>query len=154
MPTSEIDSVNSSAEQRFREAFERLKREKPTVLPRGSQVSQNNVAKEAGCTVPSALRKSRFPLLVMEIQEWVATHGLSGADSVRKKQESVRNKNRSYRETIADFKLQRDTTAGLLADANLQIVLLTEKNRSLRARLDALRPQASILKLPVTDSED
>lgn len=148
MPTSETDSVDISAEQRFREAFERLKRREPKVLPKGSQVSQNNVAKEAGCADPSALRKSRFPLLVMEIQEWVATHRMSGADSVRKKQQSVRCKNRSYREMIADFKLQRDATAGLLADANLQIVLLTEENLSLRARLDAIRPSASVVKLP------
>ncbi len=60
----------------------------------------------------------------------------------------IRNKNRSYRETIADFKLQRDQTVGLLAEANLQIVFLTEEIRLLRARLDAIRPTASVLNLP------
>ncbi|RIX48341.1 MAG: hypothetical protein D3M94_05505 [Rhodocyclales bacterium GT-UBC] len=97
---------------------------------------------------------SRYPLLVMKIKEWVATQKSSGGESARQKQRRIRNKNRSYRETNADFKLQRDKAAGLLSDANLQIVLLTEENSSLRARLDALRPQAAILTLPVTDSED
>ncbi|MDN6883828.1 hypothetical protein QMO14_09495 [Variovorax sp. CAN2819] len=34
-------------------------------------MSQNNVAKEAGCTA-SALRKERFPELVKQIQDFVA----------------------------------------------------------------------------------
>ncbi|TXG97639.1 MAG: hypothetical protein E6R09_12490 [Rhodocyclaceae bacterium] len=148
MPTSETDSVDLSAEKRFRNAFERLKLGVPEVLPKGTSVSQRNVAREAGCSDPSALRKERFPLLVIEIQEWVASHGKSNLQTKRQKQQGIRNKNRSYRETIADFKLQRDQTVGLLAEANLQIVFLTEEIRLLRARLDAIRPTASVLNLP------
>lgn len=66
-------SPDKSAEQRFRDAFDRLKKGNPKVLPYGTPVTQNNVAKEAGLT-QGALRKSRFPLLIAEIQQYVGTH--------------------------------------------------------------------------------
>ena len=71
MPT--LDNTNSIAEQNFRSAFERLKLGVPKILPKGTRVSQNNVAKEAGKDT-SALRKTRYPLLVMDIQEYVDIH--------------------------------------------------------------------------------
>ena len=58
------------AEAAFREAFERLKLRRPTNLPAHSPVTQNNVAREAGKD-PSALKKSRFPDLVDEIQRHI-----------------------------------------------------------------------------------
>ncbi|MQT61082.1 hypothetical protein GHO41_27495 [Pseudomonas sp. FSL R10-0399] len=61
----------SKAEQGFREAFERLKKDQPIRVPQGTPLSQNLVAKEAG-NDPSALKKSRFPDLVAEIQHWAA----------------------------------------------------------------------------------
>ncbi len=61
-----------SAETLFREAFERLKSNQPEVLHTNTPVSQNSVAKEARRD-PSALKKSRFPSLILEIQEYVAT---------------------------------------------------------------------------------
>src|SRR5690554_2541860 len=63
----------SKAELKFREAFERLKAGKPDILPKGTPLSQNNVAKEAGVD-PSALRRARFPELVADIQSWIETH--------------------------------------------------------------------------------
>ena len=60
----------SKAELKFREAFERLKVGKPDILPKGTPLSQNNVAKEAGVD-PSALRRARFPELVADIQAWI-----------------------------------------------------------------------------------
>jgi len=49
-----------SAGDLYRAAFERLKNNKPERLPKGTPVSQNNVAKEAGSD-PSALKKRAFP---------------------------------------------------------------------------------------------
>lgn len=150
LPTSENPSFEDNAEQRFRGAFERLKLGIPRVLPKGTRVSQNNVAKEAGCR-PGALKKCRFPLLVAEIQELVGTQIVSGQESMRSKLAHARNKSRSCRQTIADFKLQRDTLAGLLSDANLRIVQLTEEVSSVRTRLDSIRPSASISNFPNHD---
>lgn len=138
--------AGGDAEQRFRDAFERLKLRVPRVLPKGTPVSQNNIAKEAECD-PSALRKSRFPLLVIEIQEWIEAHKDNSKDSSRQKVRDVRNKNRNSRQKIEDLKLQRDKAAGLLSDANLRIVELTEEVGQIRARLDDIRPPASVINL-------
>lgn len=147
LPTStkQPDPV-PNAEQRFRDAFERLKLGVPKVLPKGTHVSQNNIAKEAGCD-PSALRKSRFPLLVIAIQDWVKVHNGKQPSSERQRLLQQRRKNRDTRETIADLKKQRDTAAGLLADADRKIVELSDKVADLKAKLDELQPSARILDL-------
>ena len=145
MPTSDKPNQALSAEQRFLAAFERLKLNVPQVLPNGTPVSQNNVAKEAGCD-PSALRKTRFPLLVIAIQEWVEAHK-SEQPSERQRLLKQRQKKRDAREIIADLKQQRDKAVGLLADADLRIVELSEKVADMQTRLDQLQPSASILNL-------
>ena len=145
MPTSDKPNQALSAEQRFLAAFERLKLNVPQVLPNGTPVSQNNVAKEAGCD-PSALRKTRFPLLVIAIQEWVEAHK-SEQPSERQRLFKQRQKKRDAREIIADLKQQRDRAVALLADADLRIVELSEKVADMHTRLDQLQPSASILNL-------
>jgi len=132
-----------NAEQRFLDAFERLKLGVPQVLPKGTHVSQNNVAKEARCD-PSALRKSRFPLLVIAIQEWIEDHKGEQQPSARQRVLKQRRKNRDTKETIADLKKQRDKSAGLLADADLRIVELSEKVADLQAKLDEIQPTAKV----------
>ena len=67
-------SKPKTAQANFREAFERLKASAPKILPPGTPVSQNNVAKEAGCD-PTALKKQRYPDLVAEIQAYVDAYG-------------------------------------------------------------------------------
>ncbi len=148
MPTSEKQPESAeSAERRFRDAFDRLKLGVPQVLPKGTPVSQNNVAKEAKRDT-SALRKSRFPLLVLEIQEWVeANRGEESSPSDRQRLLKKRSKNRNLRETIADLTMQRDGAVGLLADADLRIVELTEKLADVQAELDRLKPKAPVLNL-------
>lgn len=147
LPTFEKQpDLAPTAEQRFRDAFERLKLGVPQLLPKGTPVSQNNVAKEAGCD-PSALRKSRFPLLVISIKDWVEAHKSEQPRSQRQRLLRQRRKNRDTRETIADLKKQRDTTAGLLADADRMIVNLSEKVADLQAKLDELQPSAKVLDL-------
>ena len=147
MPTSEKQLEPAvGAEQRFRDAFDRLKLGIPQVLPIGTPVSQNNVAKEAGCD-PSALRKTRFPLLILEIQEWVKAYKGEESPSDRQRLLKKRSKNRDLRETIADIKKQRDRAVGLLADADLRIVELTEKLADVQARLDRFQPSVPVLNL-------
>lgn len=135
-----------SAEQRFRAAFERLKLGVPTVLPKGTRVSQNNVAKEAGCD-SSALRRTRFPLLVIAIQEWVEANKGEQETSERQRRLKQRRKNRDKRETIADLTKERDFMGGLLADGDLRILELTAKVADLEAKLDNLQPSARIIEL-------
>jgi len=127
-----------SAEARFRQAFNRLKGGNPEILQPGSSVSQNNIAKEAGCD-PSALKKSRFPSLVREIQAYVEIHE-KGDSSQRQSRAARRRATRSDKELKADLMKQRDAAQSLMASANRRIVELTEQVRLLQQRLDELLP--------------
>lgn len=135
-----------TAEASFREAFERLKISVPKVLPADAKVSQNNVAKEAGCD-PSALRKSRFPSLVAEIQNYVAAHGGERPESERQKRLKQRQRSRAARETIADLNKERDALAGLNVEANARIAILTRKLIDAEARMNDLQPKAGTIQL-------
>ena len=127
-------SPKESAETAFRQAFERLKRGKPEILPNGTHVSQNNVAKEAGVD-PTALRKSRFPSLIAEIQRYVAEHKEDAPPSPRQTELAQRARNRSLRERINETAIQRDHLASLLDEANMKIVLQAQKIAELEAKL-------------------
>ncbi|MAZ25804.1 MAG: hypothetical protein CL868_01840 [Cytophagaceae bacterium] len=124
----------SKAELKFREAFERLKAGKPNIMPKGTPMSQNNVAREAGVD-PSALRRARFPELVSDIQAWIEVQK-DEAPQVTKRQMmlSRRSRNRELREKIQSLKEQRDKALGLLLDAQTRLVELTLENQRLRAQ--------------------
>lgn len=131
------------AEARFREALERLKIGKPIRVPRGSKISQNNVAKEAGVD-PSALRRSRFPALVDEIQQWIASYGSAPPNPTPRQQVLAgRSRNRDLRKQIEDLKLQRDDALSKLVDAESRILYLALENE----RLLALGPKTNVAPL-------
>lgn len=140
--SSATDQV--SAEQRFRQAFERLKVDEPKVLPKGTPVSQNNVAKEAGCD-PSALRKARFPSLVREIQAYVELHK-DDRPSKRQAVLKAREARRDLKDKLAEVECQRDVAQSRLASANRRIVELTMEVKLLRLRLDELQPPPTQLR--------
>lgn len=142
LPT--LTKNKKSAEQRLRDAFERLKYGAAETLPKGSIVSQNNVAREAGCD-PSALRKTRYPLLVLEIQEWVEANKTHSKPSHRQTILKKRQKSRNAKKIAADLKKQRDKAVGGLIYANRRILELSEMVNDLRSKLDALQPTGKIL---------
>jgi len=139
MPWSKPTGRAGSAEKSFRDAFQRLKRARPARLPKDARVTQNNVAKEAGCDA-SALKKSRYPSLVAEIQRWVKEHAEAKSESSRQKMLAHRRRNRSLREEIQALKAQRDYAASLLMEADAKILHLTMEN----ARLLALQPRSNV----------
>lgn len=140
--SSEADHL--TAEQRFRQAFERLKADKPEVIKPGTPVSQNNVAKEAGCD-PSALRKTRFPSLIREIQAYVEI-----SQQERPSNRQVQIKQRKTRATLKDRLIevaaQRDDAQSQLASAFRRIVELTRELKIAEMQLDELRPPPTPLK--------
>lgn len=138
-----------SAEDNFRAAFERLKIDDPKVLPKGTPVSQNNVAREAGCD-QSALRKSRYPELVAEIQNYLDSNDGSCPESERQRLLKQRQRSRDMKDTIADLKKQRDVSVGLLIEANAQIVILTRRLADATSRCDELQARAE--PIPITSS--
>lgn len=142
-------STPKTADANFREAFERLKAGVPKVLPHGTPVSQNNVAKEAGRD-SSALRKSRFPGLVADIKEFLASNENMRPPSERQRVLKRRQQSRVARETNADLKIQRDHSASLLVEASAQIGILTRRVRDLEVRVEDLQTKARILPLHPT----
>lgn len=130
-------SKPKTAEANFRESFARLKAGVPKVLPVGTPVSQNNVAKEAGCD-PSALRKARFPKLVAEIQSYLANQDAARVPSERQRLLEQRQRSRTAKDTIRDLKAQRDHLASLLVEANARLRLVTFNARDLQAKLEQL----------------
>lgn len=111
------------AEKLFQDAFDRLKQDKPNLLPRGTLVSQNNVAKEAGRD-PSALRKSRYPRLIRAIQKWIEDNG--SAPRARASSASLikgaRDKNRQLQARIEELTKQRDKAMSRLVIAEESIL--------------------------------
>lgn len=133
----------SKAEIRFLEAFDRLKLNKPEILPKGTPVSQNNVAKEAGVD-PSALRSSRYPEITESIKKWVdENQDKLCQKSQRQRNLAQRSRNRELREQISDLKEQRDNAFSRLIEAQRQIIELTIENDNLKSRL----PLANVTKL-------
>ncbi|HAT4986200.1 TPA: hypothetical protein I9786_004663 [Serratia marcescens] len=122
------------AGEQYRAAFERLKNNKPERLPKGTPVSQNNVAKEAGRD-PSALKKTRFPLLIAEIQTYVASYAEDRPLSVRQVSLLARQKNRGLRERIGEIEQQRDHLASLLSEADATILELYDRITELERQL-------------------
>lgn len=124
------------AEKLFQDAFDRLKHGKPIRLPRSTPVSQNNVAKEAGRD-PSALRKSRYPRLIREIQKWIEDNGntprarASSASLIK----GARDKNRQLQARIEELTKQRDKAMVRLVIAEEFILDLHRRLQDYRARL-------------------
>nr|WP_180205524.1 hypothetical protein [Pseudomonas sp. SbOxS1]NYU05639.1 hypothetical protein [Pseudomonas sp. SbOxS1] len=135
-------SARRSAADLYRAAFERLKINKPERLPRGTPVTQNNVAKEAGSD-PSALKKSRFPLLIVEIKTYIEQHAESRPPSPNQVNVLARQKRRALRDRINQVAQQRDQLASLLVEADAKIVELYDRIAELEAQL----PTSNIIPL-------
>lgn len=133
-----------TAEDRFRQAFERLKADRPKVLPAGTPVSQNNVAKEADCD-PSALKKARFPSLVREIQAYVEIHEQE-RPSKRKEQLKQRQARAGLRDRLKDVAEQRDKAQSELASAQRRVVEMAAELVAVKEELERLRPRPTVLR--------
>ena len=116
------------AEQHFREAFERLKKNKPEVLPAGTPVTQNNVAREAGRD-PSALKKDRYPLLVLEIQAHITTEREQTSTAKRTND----NRSRAIKQKMGDHKKQVDKLSSIVAAQNDYIEELLDMINELKS---------------------
>ncbi|QOI04498.1 hypothetical protein [Pseudomonas savastanoi] len=131
----ELPTRRSAADQ-YRDAFERLKLNRPQLLPKGTPVTQNNVAKEAGSD-PSALKKSRFPSLIAEIKTYVEQHAGVRPPSLNKVNLLARQKSRALRDRIEQVARQRDQLASLLSEADAKIIELYDRIAELQGQLPA-----------------
>ena len=132
--------VRRNAADQYRDAFERLKLNRPQLLPKGTPVTQNNVAKEAGSD-PSALKKSRFPSLIAEIKTYVEQHAQERPPSLSQVNLLARQKSRALRDRIEQVARQRDQLASLLSEADAKIIELYDRIAELERQL----PTSNIL---------
>jgi len=111
-----------SPEAKYRAAFERLKTDKPTLLKKGSKLSQANVAKEAG-DHPTALKKDRYPTLIMEIQDEITRRKVKKEG----KTDDSRQKRIYDKQRLQDCKAQRDKMFSIIASQETLIEELMNK---------------------------
>lgn len=124
-----MSSTNKkTAEQSFRESFERLKKNKPNILPEGAFVTQNNVAREAGRD-PSALKKDRYPLLILEIQAYTSTQEEQRQVGKRSKD----NRSRTDKQKLTDYSKQINRLSSIVAAQNSYIEDLLDEIERLNA---------------------
>ena len=131
-------SSRPTAEQCFRLAFERLKANTPRVVPPDTPVSQNNVAKEAGCD-PSALRKERYPSLVREIKAYLEI-AENQRPSKRKERLKLRKRRVALTERLKKVEEQRDAAQSQLVSAQRRVIELALELKAAKDQLEELRP--------------
>lgn len=117
-----MSSKTKTAEQEFREAFERLKTNRPERLEKGVKVTQNNIAREAGRD-SSSLRKERYPTLIYEIQAYTTVI----RESEAKKKRHSDNRSRSSKEQLESYKRQRDELMSIIEAQRDHIDRLAEE---------------------------
>lgn len=126
-----------SAEEKFRQAFDRLKAGKSVHIALGSPVTQNNVAREAGLD-PSALKKARFPTLIAAIQLYIQEHGELAGDSGRKQRARLRVDKKELSEQVKALEAQRDVAQSQLLSAQRAVLELLQEIADLRTRIAEL----------------
>ena len=114
------------------------------------RVSQNNVAKEAGCD-PSALKKARYPALISEIQAWLRDNPTAVQPSSNKRIIGQRNKNLTLQNRIDVLIVERDHCASLLAEADAHILELVRRVAQLEAMLPTNVTDLACAKAPGAD---
>ena len=131
-------SPKQTAEAKFRAAFERLKANKPVAVDAGTPVSQNNVALEAG-TDTTALRKSRYPTLVKEIQDYVKARDAAALDARegRKQKQRTREEDSDKAERM---KQERDIAQSKLNAVQDSLFEALAKVDALQLRLNEYLP--------------
>jgi predicted RNase H-like nuclease (RuvC/YqgF family) len=118
---------NKKAEDLFREAFERLKVNKPINIASDSKVTQNNIAREAG-KHPTALKLDRYPLLVLEIQSYTESQK---EEQVSRRKSSDR-RSRSDKDKLADYKNQVDKMSSIIEALHNHIETLDDEIEDLK----------------------
>jgi hypothetical protein len=114
------------AEQLFRDAFERLKRDNPEVMAKGTPVTQANVAREARRN-PCSLVKTRYPELIRDIQRWSEA---VGSLPLSAQQQPVMKSGRRNLELVM---IERDLALSMLAEADARALQLSRELDRLQA---------------------
>ena len=122
--------MRQSAEQEFRAAWQRIKDGKPIRITVGAPATLANIAREAGKD-PSSLKRSRYPLLVHEVEtdnQLIAELPASVDRSLSSQLNGARDENRRILLDMDVLRAERDALKSQVL--NLQLALL-EKTQQL-----------------------
>ncbi|CAK0502572.1 Uncharacterised protein [Burkholderia pseudomallei] len=139
-----MSRAKKTAEENYQAAFERLRDGKPRVLPKGTPVSQNNVAKEAG-NDPSALKSARFPTVIANIQAWLEIHK-SQEELKQKRTKQQREARLDLKAQVSVLKRQRDRLQSQRVRGHEYILELMEQIEALQTVADDRQPSPSPLR--------
>jgi chromosome segregation ATPase len=92
----------------------------------------------------SALRKSRYPSLIAEIQEYIAERLKGNSDSDRSPGHALSDKSARLQKRVDEVTAQRDQLADHLNQANERILALSQRVSELEAKL----PKSDVIKFP------
>jgi len=102
--------MKGSAEDEYRNAFKRIVDGKTIRIPKGSPPTLANIAREAGRD-PSALKKSRYPIFITEVEEYNSASSLTmdqAERSLTAQLAAARAENKSLREKCSNLCKERD----------------------------------------------
>lgn len=120
---SSSSQAKTSAESRYRAAFERLKQGRPVIVPMDTAISLASVAREAGSD-PSSIKRSRYPDLAHEISQFTSTDSSSTLDP---KLAAARRKIQRLESRLRDVQRQRDHAISLLLAAERELMDRTRR---------------------------
>nr|WP_198984178.1 hypothetical protein [Herbaspirillum sp. ASV7] len=140
----EPDPNDGPAAKMYLDAFKRLAFNIPENLEKGTVVSQNNVAKEAGKDA-SALKRSRFPGVIRKIQTYVE---LTNSDETKKQARNakVQKGKLSLQALVTTLKLQLGESQSKVLSTERKIIELIQENADLKTRIDELQSLPTSLK--------
>ncbi|MFK3711769.1 hypothetical protein [Leclercia adecarboxylata] len=126
MKISENNSFPTDSYFEYEAAFERLKSNNPIRIKRGSPITQNNIAREAGKD-PSAFKKSRYPTLIQEIQIYIKNQAPTAKEKFSKEKGILKGRIAALEKKVSELKMQRDHLASLLVEAEMQLIEWNKK---------------------------
>ncbi|EOG3619010.1 hypothetical protein G7017_11040 [Pseudomonas fulva] len=116
--------MKNSAEEEYRKAFKRIIEGKPIRISKHAKLTLANIAREAG-NDPSALKKSRYPTFIAEVEEYNS----SPSPTVKRSDRSLtaqltaaRAENNALRERCTELAAERDIAHSKVL--NLQLALI------------------------------
>lgn len=140
----EPDANDGPAAKMYLEAFRRLATDTPLNLGKGTVVSQNNVAKEAGKD-PSALKLNRYPGVIRKIQTYLE---LTNVDEVknRARKAKIQKGKLDLKSQVSTLTTQLSASQSKLLSVERRLIEALQEIGDLKRELDGISPSPTELR--------
>lgn len=123
--------MSTKAGTEYLAAFRRLADDAPMVMPKGTPVTQNNVAREAGRS-PSAFKKAEYPDEVAIVKAYIAALPKRKSPSTTYKLNASRAETKKSKSANEQIIQQRDIALSLLVQSQETILKLRKEIMKLK----------------------